>query len=130
MRLPLFLYAFALAAGAVFAVPRSLFDGTTLAGWEGDTNTVWRIKDGTIVGGSLQGNPRNEFLATTQSFQNFHLKLEYKLVGSEGFVNSGIQFRSARISDPPNEMRGYQADIGAGFYRERQSSFLTVAAVS
>lgn len=93
----------------------SLFDGKTLAGWEGDTVNVWRVKDGAIVGGSLNGNPRNEFLATRKSYRNFRLKLEYKLVGTEGFVNGGVQFRSRRIASPPNEMSGYQADIGAGY---------------
>lgn len=93
----------------------SLFDGKTLAGWEGDTAKVWSVRDGAIVGGSLQGNPRNEFLATRKSYRNFQLKLEYKLVGTEGFVNGGVQFRSKRIANPPNEMSGYQADIGAGY---------------
>ena len=91
----------------------SLFDGKTLDGWEGDTK-VWRVVDGVIVGGSMQGNPRNEFLTTTKSYSDFVLKLEYKLVGTEGFVNSGVQIRSRRIPKPPNEMKGYQADIGAG----------------
>ncbi|NDA68642.1 MAG: DUF1080 domain-containing protein, partial [Verrucomicrobia bacterium] len=97
------------------AAPVSLFDGKTLAGWEGDTNKIWRVRDGVIVGGSLEGNPRNEFLATLKSYKNFHLRLEYKLVGTQGFVNSGVQFRSKRIPNPPNEMSGYQADIGAGY---------------
>ena len=97
------------------AAPVSLFDGETFAGWEGDTEVVWRIADGVIVGGSLEGNPQNEFLATEKSFKNFHLRLEYKLVGTEGFVNGGVQFRSERIADPANEMSGYQADIGAGY---------------
>lgn len=91
-----------------------LFDGRTLAGWEGETSTVWRVQDGAIVGGSLAGNPRNEFLTATSRYRNFSLRLEYKLVGTEGFVNGGVQFRSRRISDPAHEMSGYQADIGAG----------------
>lgn len=108
--------AFALAT-LVFAsaAPVPLFDGKTLAGWEGETNKVWRVRDGVIVGGSLEGNPRNEFLATLKSYKNFHLRLEYKLVGTQGFVNGGVQFRSQRIPNPPNEMSGYQADIGAGY---------------
>ncbi len=93
----------------------SLFDGKTLQGWEGETNKVWRVQNGAIVGGSLAGNPQNEFLATTKSYRNFYLKLEYKLVGTEGFVNGGVQFRSKRIPAPPNEMSGYQADIGATY---------------
>jgi HEAT repeat protein len=92
----------------------SLFDGHSLGGWEGDTN-VWRVREGVIVGGSMNGNPRNEFLATVRKYTNFVLRLEYKLIGTEGFVNSGVQFRSVRVSNPPNEMNGYQADIGAGY---------------
>ena len=49
-----------------------------------------------------------------RSYKNFHLRLEYRLIGTEGFINGGVQFHSQRISDPPNEMVGYQADIGAG----------------
>ena len=97
------------------AAPVPLFDGKSLAGWEGETNTVWRVRDGAIVGGSLEGNPKNEFLATLKSYKNFHLRLEYKLVGTQGFVNGGVQFRSKRIPNPPNEMSGFQADIGAGY---------------
>ncbi len=100
---------------AALAAPVPLFDGKSFEGWEGETNKFWRIRDGVVVGGSMQGNPRNEFLATRKSFKNFHLRFEYKLVGTEGFVNGGMQFRSKRIVNPPNEMSGYQADIGAGY---------------
>lgn len=103
----------AAAAASAQAVPPVLFNGTDLAGWDGDPG-VWRVRDGVIVGGSLAGNPRNEFLAMTRQTKNFVLTLEYKLTGTEGFVNGGVQFRSVRIAQPPNEMFGYQADIGAG----------------
>jgi HEAT repeat protein len=108
--------------------PISLFDGRSLAGWDGNTN-VWRVRDSVIVGGSMSGNPRNEFLATLRSYTNFVLSLEYKLVGTDGFINSGVQFRSLRVSDPPNEMNGYQADIGAGhsgclYDESRRNKFL------
>ncbi|MEM7386243.1 MAG: PVC-type heme-binding CxxCH protein, partial [Verrucomicrobiota bacterium] len=93
----------------------TLFDGKTFDGWEGNTESVWRIEDGVIVGGSMEGNPQNEFLATTRSYKNFRLKLEYKLVGTEGFVNGGVQIRSRRMKNPAHEMIGYQADIGAGY---------------
>lgn len=113
-RISITLLGLVLAAELV-AAPVSLFDGETFTGWEGDTQTVWRIVDGAIVGGSMEGNPRNEFLSTKKSFRNFRLKLDYKLVGTEGFVNGGVQLRSRHMTDPPNEMIGYQADIGAGF---------------
>ena len=124
---------FGLFAGllGLCAAPISLFDGKSLAGWEGDPK-VWRVEDGVIVGGSLQGNPRNEFLTTKRSFYNFRLKLEYKLVGTEGFVNGGVQFRSQRATTPPNEMVGYQADIGHGhtgslYDESRRKKFLARA---
>src|SRR5579871_5954879 len=91
----------------------TLFDGKTFAGWEGDTNKTWRIEAGALVGGSLEEKvPHNEFLATTREFDNFDLRLKYKIEGSEGFVNGGVQFWSQRI---PNhfEVSGYQADAGA-----------------
>jgi putative membrane-bound dehydrogenase-like protein len=110
-----FLLLTLLWTSAAWSAPLSLFDGKSFAGWEGETNSVWRIRDGVIVGGSLNGNPRNEFLATQKRYTNFHLRLEYKLVGTDGFVNGGVQFRSKRVANPPHEMSGFQADIGAGF---------------
>ena len=91
----------------------SLFDGKTLEGWEGEAK-VWRVAEGAIVGGSMEGNARNEFLTTKKAYKDFVLSFEFKLVGTEGFVNGGVQIRSKRIPKPPNEMSGYQADIGAG----------------
>src|SRR5688500_5215952 len=93
--------------GSIIAAPVELFDGGGWGDWEGETNSVWRIRDHVIVGGSLNGNLRNEFLATRKTFKNFRLRLDYKLVGTEGFVNGGVQFRSKRIQNPPNEMSGY-----------------------
>jgi hypothetical protein len=111
--LPFALFSFALA---VHAAPVSLFDGKSLDGWEGDS-AVWRVEDGTIAAGKLDEKaPRNEFLATKRSYKDFDLKLKFKLLGSEGFVNSGVQFRSVRIATPPNEMSGYQADLGDPTY--------------
>ncbi len=108
--IPLLATGFALVT---HAAPVPLFDGKSFEGWEGDTKKTWRIQDGALVGGSLTEKvPHNEFLATRKSFKDFELRLKFKLVGTEGFVNSGIQIRSVRIPNPPNEMRGYQADIG------------------
>ncbi len=110
--LPILLAAITLSADAASV---KLFNGNNLVGWQGETNIVWRVRDGAIVGGSLEGNPQNEFLTTMRSYRNFRLKLEYKLIGTEGFVNGGVQFRSKHVAQPPNEVAGYQADIGAGF---------------
>jgi Domain of Unknown Function (DUF1080) len=94
-----------------------LFDGKTFNGWEGDTKNTWRIENGEIVGGSLEKTvPKNDFLCTTKEYGNFILKLKIKLIGSEGFINSGVQFRSKRLSDPAHEMTGYQADWGKDYW--------------
>ena len=115
----------------LLAAPAPLFDGKTLTGWEGDPK-VWRVENGEIVGGSMAGNPRNEFLTTKRTFYNFRLTLEYKLIGTEGFVNAGVQFRSLRATNPANEMIGYQADIGYGhtgslYDESRRKKFLARA---
>lgn len=94
-----------------------LFDGSTFAGWEGDTVSTWRIENGAIAGGSLAETvPHNDFLCTTRSYDDFVLRLKFKLTGSEGFINAGVQFRSQRLDDPPYEMTGYQADLGPGYW--------------
>ncbi|MGV3503246.1 MAG: 3-keto-disaccharide hydrolase [Adhaeribacter sp.] len=94
-----------------------LFDGKTFKGWQGDTLHTWRILDGALVGGSLTEKvPHNQFLSTTKSYDNYVLKLKFKLSGHEGFINGGVQFHSQRIPQPAYEMRGYQADIGKGYW--------------
>lgn len=94
-----------------------LFDGKTFAGWEGDTQNTWRIENGAIVGGSTEKTvPHNDFLCTTRTYANFILKLKIKLTGTEGFINSGIQFRSKRLTNPAYEMTGYQADWGKDYW--------------
>ena len=94
-----------------------IFDGKTFKGWEGDTINTWRIENGMLVGGSLDHRvPYNDFLCTDRSYDNFILTLKIKLTGDEGFINSGIQFRSKRLTDPSYEMTGYQADWGEGYW--------------
>lgn len=93
------------------AKPMPLFDGKSLDGWEGAAN-LWRVADGVIVGGSTNRNiPQNEFLATNRRFTNFVLRLQFRLRGGAGFINSGVQIRSERVPNS-SEMAGYQCDIG------------------
>lgn len=100
---------------ALAADPVALFDGKTFAGWEGDIDSVWRIEDGALTAGSLEKKQeKNNFLATTREYGDFELTLRWRLVGTEGFVNGGVQFRSKRIPDH-HEVIGYQADLGAGY---------------
>ena len=88
----------------------SLFDGKTLAGWEGNLK-VFRVQDGAIVAGALKEKiPNNEFLCTKKEYGDFELRLEAGLVGKG--ENAGIQFRSKRIPNH-HEVIGYQYDMGS-----------------
>ena len=91
-----------------------LFDGTTFNGWEGNMD-FFRIENGSIVAGSLNKKiPNNEFLCTTSEYENFDLRLKFKVVGSPQ-ANAGIQFRTKRIPNH-HEVIGFQADIGQKYW--------------
>jgi Domain of Unknown Function (DUF1080) len=104
----------------------SLFDGASLAGWQGDP-TWFRVYDRAIIAGTMDKPiPRNEFLVYEKEFSDFELRAQILLKGGKG--NGGIQFRSQRVPGS-HEMIGYQADIGpeywGGIYDEsRRKSFL------
>ena len=109
------LFATSVSSGSVADDPQpvSLFDGKSLTGWEGNTKH-FRIADGAIVGGSLTEKvPRNEFLMTTKEYGDFELTLKFKLLGKG--ANAGVQFHSRRIPNH-HEVRGYQADLGDGWW--------------
>ena len=90
---------------------KSMFDGKTLTGWEGDPK-IWRVEDGCLTGGSyVETVKQNEFLATTRDYTNFIVRLKIKLTGTNGFINSGFQIRSQRVPNN-SEMAGYQCDFG------------------
>ncbi len=90
-----------------------LFDGKTFKGWNGDEK-VFRIEDGAIVGGQLKERiPHNFFLSTDADYEDFELRLEFRLKGED--TNAGIQIRSERIPEH-HEMIGYQADLGQNYW--------------
>jgi hypothetical protein len=113
------------------AAVETLFDGTSFAGWNGDTKNTWRIEDAAIVTGSpTAAAPQNEFLATNRTFGDFELRLEYRL-DCVSDCNAGIQFRSVRIPNH-HEVIGYQADIGPAvegclYDESRRNAFLVTA---
>ena len=89
---------------------KDLFNGKDLAGWDGDPK-LWHVENGEIVGRS-PGIKKNEFLKSTMAADDFRLTVKVKLTPNKG--NSGIQFRSEAL--PNGEMRGYQADVGLGYW--------------
>ncbi|HEX5154035.1 MAG TPA: DUF1080 domain-containing protein [Parafilimonas sp.] len=95
----------------------SIFDGSTLNGWEGDT-AVWHVEDGAIVGQvTPESTPlkANTFLIWKDGQPgDFELTAAYQ-ISAEG--NSGIQYRSEAVEGVPFGLRGYQMDIdGANTY--------------
>ena len=86
---------------------KSLFDGKTLTGWDGDLK-FWSVQDGAITGKTTPENPTkgNTFLIWKGGeVEDLDITLKFKIVGG----NSGIQYRSA---DKGNHVvHGYQADI-------------------
>jgi 3-keto-disaccharide hydrolase len=103
------------AAGAYQRGTKRLFDGKSFKGWEGNLN-VFRIEDGAITGGSLKESlPHNEFLCTTEEYDDFELRLKFKLLGDPASANAGVQFRSKRIPNH-HEVIGYQADMGQQYW--------------
>jgi len=102
---------------------QSMFDGTSLKGWDGSPD-VWRVENGAIVGESSPEKPAGTTYIIWQGGEpkNFELKAEIKLEGNN--ANSGIQYRSARVAPgqiqggpTPNaqfakwNLKGYQADF-------------------
>lgn len=97
-------------AGAV------LFDGKTLSGWHARDKTLWRVEGAALTGGSLETTvAHSSFLVSEKRYRNFDLYLKIRLLGEEGFVNSGIQVRSVRLPDS-HEVSGYQVDVGDGWW--------------
>ena len=99
--------------------PISLFDGSTLAGWQPvdpADGHFWSVADSCITGGDGQHPvPKNTYLRTEREYGDFELRCLFRLTGDHatGFINSGIQYRSYVEND---DIVGYQADIGDGHW--------------
>ncbi|MCC7174514.1 MAG: DUF1080 domain-containing protein [Bryobacterales bacterium] len=110
----------------------ALFDGKTLANWDGEPG-FWRVEDGCIVGETTAERPlkQNTFLIWRGgSVRDFELKVEFRLTAA---ANSGVQYRSVVVPEVSQwAMRGYQADMDganthtAMVYEERGRGFLAV----
>lgn len=106
-----------------------LFDGKSLAGWEGDPK-YWRVEQGVLV-----GEVTPETILEQNSFviwrggtpADFELKLDYRVTASG---NSGINYRSVPFEGAPFALKGYQADLHGGdrhtgqAYEEKGRTFL------
>ena len=109
---------------------QSIFDGKSLAGWDGDPQ-FWKVENGAIVGQTAKDKQpkQNTFLIWRGgSPADFELKLQFRLTG----FNSGIQFRSIELPDIKWAMKGYQADMDGEqkytgqIYEERGRGFVAM----
>jgi hypothetical protein len=108
-----------------------MFDGTSMAGWEGDTK-FWRVDGGLLVGETTAEKPlpANTFLIWTKAQPaDFELRLDFRITAG----NTGVQYRSQRAPDiGPYVLKGYQADIDFAnqwtgqLYEERGRQFLAL----
>lgn len=110
-----------LAAPAVRAAAepgfRPLFDGATLAGWDGDPQ-FWRVEAGAIVGETTAekqpADRKNTFLIHRGgAFGDFELRFRYQVEG----YNSGVQYRS--VDRGQWHVSGLQADFKARWHTDR-----------
>lgn len=85
----------------------SIFDGRTLAGWEGQPG-LWRVEDGAIVGETAKDMfapwafPNTFLIYRGITAKDFDLKLEIKVEKGGG---SGIQYRSS-VGTQPGQAAG------------------------
>jgi hypothetical protein len=115
---------------------RSIFDGKSLEGWEGDPK-YWRVADGVMI-----GEITPETIIRSNTFiiwrggapEDFELKVDYRITSGG---NSGVNYRSVVVPDPVTPanrfaMRGYQCDIDGqnrytgNNYEEKGRLFLAV----
>jgi len=78
-----------------------LFDGKSLAGWQGDPK-VWSVEGGAVTGRSQEGSQvrENTFLTWKEPLKDFELRLKFRLEGG----NSGVYFRS--VPRPAGQAKG------------------------
>ena len=135
MKLRTSLLALLALASTAFAEDKNLFNGKDLTGWKG--LDFWSVQDGSIVGQTTKEKPTkgNTFLVWQGGeVGDFELTFKYRITDvngkSEGFGNSGVQYRSKVVEEKGFVVAGYQADFECGksysgiLYEERGRGIL------
>lgn len=118
MKLRTSLLALLALASTAFAEDKNLFNGKDLAGWKG--LDFWSVQDGSIVGQTTKEHPTkgNTFLVYKDEVADFELTFKYRITDangkSDGFGNSGVQYRSKVVDEKGSVVAGYQADFECG----------------
>jgi hypothetical protein len=86
---------------------RPLFDGKSLAGWEGagaDAAKCWKVEDGAIVCNGAKG----PWLRSAQEHDDYNLRLDYKLKAGG---NSGVYLRVPADGDHHGDGAGIEVQL-------------------
>lgn len=90
----------------------SIFNGTDLTGWKGDS-TYWSARDGTILLQSRADAPQDfhTFLIWQKPVADFEFRFSFRMRPIRGnyFINSGVSYRAAKSGT--NDLKGYQFEI-------------------
>jgi hypothetical protein len=103
----------------------SIFDGTSLRGWDGDP-AFWKAERGVIVGQSTEQNPvkQNTFLIWRGGEPaDFELKVEFRM----NSTNSGVQFRSSSFIGGPTCIWNPNRPASARFFVSSSMTMLVTA---
>jgi hypothetical protein len=118
MKIRTSLLALLALASTAAAEDKQLFNGKDLTGWAG--LDFWSVKDGAIVGQTTKEHPTkgNTFLVYKDEVADFELTFKYRITDvngkSDGFGNSGVQYRSKLTDAKGFVVSGYQGDFECG----------------
>ena len=111
---------FPVRAISITGTAKPIFNGKDLTGWKGQPE-FWSVKDGVITGQTTKEKPakENTFLIWQDGeVGDFEFTCKYKITDAEGksqgFGNSGIQYRSKVVKPEYSVVAGYQADFECG----------------
>jgi lysophospholipase L1-like esterase len=105
-------FARALAALPATELPRPLFDGQDLAGWDGDP-AFWSVEDGAIVGRNSGAVPSSTYLFSAPKFREFRLLFEVKQTVSPEHSNmhSAVAILGERFEDAGPNPYGFRGPL-------------------
>lgn len=72
----------------------SIFDGKTLAGWDGD-RSFWHVEDGAIVAESTCEKPTGTIYIVWQGGELADFEMKFEMKGEGAMINSGLQYRGS-----------------------------------
>lgn len=90
----------------------SLFDGSTLKGWDGDMS-YWHVEDGAIVAESTCERPTGTIYLIWQGGEPADFELKMEMRGEGAGINSGIQYRGSILPPPAAAPPPRRAPSGA-----------------